>query len=210
MSYLNLRRSRTFASGLAATAVLLGAGVVTAHEKKHAGPLVLTIGWSDEPAFSGARNAVEIDVADAAGAPVVDAGASLAVEVSFGAERTTLPLAPAARQPGKYRAWIVPTRAGAYTFHVTGTVRLQALDITSTCSEQTFACVVDAADLQFPAKDPSPGQLADRLARTAPRADEAMARANGARWLSLAALAVSVVALSMALLRGRRRHAPGA
>lgn len=192
-----------------AIAVLLGIGVVSAHEKKTAGALVLTIGWGDEPAYSGIRNAVEIDVADATGVPVADPEASLAVDVSFGGERMTLPLAPAGRQPGKYRAWLVPTRAGVYAFHVTGNIRHQAVDVTSTCSEKTFACVLDSADVQFPTRDPSPGQLADRIARTAPRADAAVDSANGARRISFAALAVSVLALGVALLRGRRRHTAG-
>ena len=190
----------------AAVALFVGAGLVSAHEKKNAGALVLTIGWGDEPASSGVRNAIEIDVADAAGVPVADPDASLSVEVSFGREQRTLPLAPAARQPGKYRAWLVPTRAGVYAFHVSGTVRRQVVDVTSTCSDKTFACVIDHADLQFPAGDPSPGQLADRIARTAPRADAAVERANGARQLAGAALAVSIVALGVALRRGRRRQ----
>jgi hypothetical protein len=193
----------------AALAAFLAARMVSAHDKKTAGPLVLTIGWGDEPAFSGARNTIDLDVADAAGAPVADADASLAVDVSFGGERMTLPLAAVPRQAGKYRASLVPTRAGVYTFHVNGSIRRQTVDVTSTCSEKTFACVTDAAEIQFPSKDPSAGQLADRIARTGPRADEAVGRANGARRLSLAALAVSVAALGVALLRGRRRDTGG-
>jgi hypothetical protein len=191
-------------------ALLIGTGAVLAHEKKNAGSLVLTIGWSDEPAFSGARNAIEIDVADAAGKAVSDPDASLTVEVTFGSERTTVPLAAAAQEPGKYRAWLVPTRAGVYAFHVSGTIRRQAVNVTSTCSDTTFACVVDSATLQFPARDPSPGQLADRIARTAPRAEAAVGRAAGARLISFAALGVAVLALGVALLRGRRRGQTGA
>ncbi len=192
----------------AAIALLLCTGAVSAHEKKNAGSLALTIGWSDEPAFSGVRNAIEVDVADGAGKAVADPDASLAVEVTFGTDRTTLPLAPAAQDPGKYRAWLVPTRAGVYTFHVSGTIRRQAVDVTSTCSDTTFACVGDATAIQFPGGDPSPGQLADRIARTAPRADAAAGRADLARQISFAALAVSVLALSVVLVRGRRGQSP--
>jgi hypothetical protein len=191
--------------------LLLGTVALTAHEKKNAGALVLTIGWSDEPAFSGARNAIELDVADAAGKPVTDPEAALTVQVTFGTERTTLPLSPAAQQPGKYHAWLVPTRAGVYTFHVSGTVRRQPVDVTSTCSEKTFACVGDAAAIQFPGGDPSTGQLADRIARTAPRADAAAGRAESARRIAFAALALSllsVLSLSVVVLRGRRRQTP--
>lgn len=58
---------------LGVTAILLpGAGGVSAHEHKEIGALRLTIGWGDEPSYSGFKNAVEVDIADAAGAPVID------------------------------------------------------------------------------------------------------------------------------------------
>src|SRR5829696_1366057 len=91
------------------------------HEKTRSGSIDVTVGWGEEPAFSGARNFVEVDLADAHGAPVTDDTGSLAVELSFGGERVTRPLVPAER--GKFRAWLVPTRPGTYTFHVTGRLR---------------------------------------------------------------------------------------
>ena len=39
-------------------------------ERRTVGQLQLTIGWSDEPVFSGSRNAVELRVADLSGAAV--------------------------------------------------------------------------------------------------------------------------------------------
>ena len=190
--------------------ILMAASWAVAHETKAVGGMRLTVGWGDEPAFSGFRNFVEVDVADGAGHPVVDlGGGALSAEVSFGDEHIPLSLVPARGQPGKFRAWIVPTRPGTYSFHVTGTIKGQPIDMTSTCSDTTFACVADVSDIQFPVKDPSAGQLADRITRELPRAEGAMEAAAGARTLAFAALAGVVVALGAAIGFGMRKGSAG-
>ena len=183
---------------------------VSAHDRQVAGPYRLIIGWGDEPAFTGLKNAVEIDVSDAAGAPVTDLEGSLAVEVSFGDERTSLALARSPQQPGKFRAWLAPTRPGTYSFHITGRIKGQTIDNSSTCSATTFACVTDVSDLQFPAKDPSTAQLADRLSRSLPRAEGATDTAATARNVAFGALAVAVLALAVAITLGLRKSTKGA
>ncbi len=190
--------------------ILLGAATasLTAHDRKTSGPFQLTIGWGDEPAFSGSRNSVVVALADSGG-PLKDPAASLSVEIAFGSERITLPLEPAWGRPHEYRAWLVPTRAGTYTFRITGKVRGQAIDVTSTCAENTFHCVADASEIQFPVKDPSAGQLADRISRALPRAERAADTAVRAERLAIAALALSglgVVALIAIAVRKRRTH----
>ena len=120
-----------------------------------------------------------------------------------------LSLLPARGQPGKFRAWLVPTRPGTYTFHITGTAKGQPIDMTSTCSPETFACVADVSDIQFPVKDPSAGQLADRLSRELPRAEAAMETATGARTLAFAGLAGAVIALGAAIGFGVRKGSTG-
>jgi hypothetical protein len=112
--------------------------------------------------------------------------------------------------PGRFRASLVPTRAGTYAFHVTGTVKGQAVDVRSTCSESTFHCVSDASDLQFPAKDPSTGQLAESIGRALPRAERALDTAAGARRLALVAVAVAGLALVVAVVLGARKGRQGA
>jgi len=169
---------------------------VRAHEKIRIGTLQLTIGWSDEPAFAGFRNSVEVEVADASGSPVADLPNRLTVEVSFGDRRVMMPLLAAGRQPGTLRAGIIPTRVGTYAFRVTGRLKDQLIDVTSTCSEKTFPCVIDPADIQFPEKDPSAGQLADRIIQSQPRVEQAVDGAAEARLLSFASLAIAAVAVA--------------
>ena len=57
---------------------------------------------------------------------------------------------------------MVPTRPGAYTFHFTGTIRGDAIDETFKSSDTTFDDIKAASEVEFPAKDPSTGELAQR------------------------------------------------
>jgi hypothetical protein len=178
----------------------------TAHEKKVVGDVQLSIGWGSEPAFSGSRNSIDVDILDRAGKPLPAAGTSLSVQVSFGQQNVTLPVLPAGDHPGRYRAWLVPTRAGTYTFRIFGTLKGQAFETSSTCSPKTFDCVVDPADMQFPARDPSTAELADRFGRSLPRAERAIETATRAWWLAAAAMLLSacvLAALAANALRAR-------
>ena len=180
---------------LVATAWALALSPATAaHDRIAAGPVMLTVGWAEEPPLSGFKNAVEVDVSTAAGVPVSEVAGPPTVEVSFGDEAIVLPLLPAERQ-GSFQAVLVPTRPGVYTFHVMGTVKKRPINATSTCSEATFECVVDASDVQFPAKEPSSGQLADRIERALPRAERAVETADESRRLALAGAVFAVLAL---------------
>jgi hypothetical protein len=196
--------SQRFAVSVAAM-FALACAPLAAHDTASAGSIRIAIGWGEEPAFSGLRNAVEVDLTDAQGAPVQVLNGSLSAEVSFGDRRVTLALRPVPQAPGRFTAWLVPTRPGTYSFHITGTVNGQAIDVTSTCSETTFDCVADVADVQFPARDPSPGQLAERVNRTLPRAERAIETAGRARTAGYAALTIAALALVAAFAFNVRR-----
>ena len=203
-------RRRCSAAATCAIALLVAfAAAVSAHEKKTVGGLHLTIGWSEEPVFSGSRNAIEVRVSDAADAPLSDPDASLSVEVSFGDERITVPLLRT-REPATFRGWLQPNRPGTYTFHITGRAKGQTIDTTSTCSDKTFDCVADVSAIQFPAKDPSVGQLAERVDRALPREARASDLAAGTRTIALAALAVATLAFAAAVFVGLRQGPKGA
>jgi hypothetical protein len=179
----------------------------SAHVVETSGQFRVTMGWGVEPALSGAQNLVEVSVQDASGAPVRARAGDLSVEVSFGGSARTLPLAPD-EESGGYRAVLVPTRPGTYAFHVTGTLRGKPVDVRATCSERTFDCVQDAAAFQFPAREPSTGEVAQRADRETARATrDAQDSADDARTLALVAVVVAVLALVAAVvlgLRGRR------
>jgi hypothetical protein len=189
------RRERTLLAVVVAIAFALPAGAA-AHVEKRSGPFRVTMGWGEEPAYSGAPNFVEVTVADAAGTPVAVPPGALDAEVSFGqaAAVITLPLVLTGER-GRLRATMVPTRPGTYRFHVTGTVRGRPVDARATCSGATFDCVSSATAVQFPAKDPSNGELAERIERGLPRAERAADRADSGHTLAIAALVVAALAL---------------
>jgi hypothetical protein len=197
---------------LSLSAALLAVSVpLRAIDKQNVGTIQLTIGWGDESAFAGSRNSIDIGVADGTGSPVADPTNTLKVEVSFGERRLRLPLLPVERQPGMYRAWIVPSRAGSYAFHISGRLKGEAIDITSACSEKTFPCVTEPGDVQFPEKDQTSAQLAETVAHSQARVQQAIDDATEARLMSFVAMAISAAAVALSVLirslRSRRgRH----
>jgi hypothetical protein len=88
---------------------------------------------------------------------------------------------------------------------VSGTVAGHVVEARSTCSARTFDCVSDAAEIEFPVKDPSRAELARKLDRVVARAERASNDAAGARMLALVALIVAVVAAALLLLLRMRR-----
>jgi hypothetical protein len=193
---------------VAVSLVTLSMVTLGAHDRKNAGPLTVVLGWGTEPAFSGSLNSVVVSLSDRTG-PLTKAEGELAVEVSFGSERVTLALEPVLNRPHEFHAPLVPTRAGTYTFHITGRINKQPIDVTSTCADSTFHCVTDASAIQFPVKDPSVGQLAERIERALPRAADAAAAADQARVLAYAAIGLSgasLVFLVMTFVTSRRNR----
>jgi hypothetical protein len=176
----------------------------------------MTVGWADEPTYSGFKNAVQLILRDASGKPVTDLSDSLKVEVIFGTTKTEmLPVARAFGKtfgrPGDYRATIIPTRPGNYTFHFVGTIHDQKIDQSFTSSEKTFDPVSESTEIEFPAKDPSPGELAGRLERQGPRIEAAQAAARDAnsaasqsRLLALLGIALGAVGIVLTLVSRKR------
>ncbi len=190
---------------LAAVLALAGATPAAAHEEGAVGGFRLAVGWGEEPAYTGVMNSVQVTISEANGAaPVTDLGESLEVEVVKGSDRMTLPLQAnfgvgESRTAGDYRAWLTPTRPGTYTFRFFGSIRGQAVDESFTSSQTTFNEVEDVADIQFPAKDPSTGQLATRMEREFPRlytrTDAVEDRVDNARTLAMVGLGVGAMGL---------------
>jgi hypothetical protein len=173
-------RQARLARRWAALSVILavgGAAPALAHEQRASGGFDLVVGWGEEPAYTGVMNSVEVTVSEAgAGAPVTDLGDALQVEVSKGSDTITLPLEAVAPgvsgAAGTYRAWLIPTRPGTYTFRLTGSIRGQDVGESFTSSASTFDDVEHLARIQFPAQDPSTGQLATRIDREVPRLND--------------------------------------
>lgn len=209
-------------SRIASRCVLIAASVVgvlaastmpaTAHEHRTVGSIQMTVGWGDEPAFTGMKNTVQVILADKKGNPILDLIDTLKVEVRFGSQ-TSAPLdierafGRSFGRPGDYRAEIVPTRPGTYSFHFIGTVDDQKIDQTFTSSDKTFDNVQDATVIEFPAKDPSPADLNGLVQRLGPRVDEAGAAGARGTALGTIGLVAGIVGIIVGLGAMRRRRA---
>jgi hypothetical protein len=191
--------------------VLLPIGKAGAHEVREVGDLTFVVGWSNEPAYAGFGNEVQV-IVDRGDQPVEDG--ELEAEVIFGdpeAEtRTTVTLDPAFDTPNEYLGYIIPTRPGTYSFHVTGTVGGQDIDEVFTSGEETFDDVNNPSGAEFPEQDPTRGEIAEALDRLTARIEELRAEpADGgsdglALWVGIGAGVVALIALIAA---ARRRSA---
>jgi hypothetical protein len=218
-----LRRAAVAAAAL--TAVVVSAAPALAHEHRTIGAYAFTVGWKNEPTYSGFSNAVQLFLADAAGKPVTNLGDTLNVTPVFNGQKgETLPLHAAFGATygtqGEYDSALTPTRPGTYAFHFTGSIAGQNIDETFTSSEKTFSNVADAGGIQFPARDPSNGELAAKLTNLDPRiaslqAAQAQAASKASRATTLGVLGIvvgllGIVVAAVALKSGSRRRAePG-
>lgn len=159
--------------------------IAGAHERRQVGSYVMRVGWAEEPTFTGIKNAVQLLLSDASGKPFTDLPEDLKVVIIFGTQKMG-PLALEAAfgknfgRPGDFRAAVIPTRPGNYTFHFVGALNGHRIDQSFTSSDTTFDPVQEAAAIEFPAKDPSSGELAGRLDRVAARLESAQAAAQAA------------------------------
>lgn len=171
------------------------AAPAAAHETRSEGGVRAVVGWATEPAYVGYPNAVQLQLSNGT-TPITDLGADeLKVEVLFGDQKTAaLPLEPAFGNPGEYRAALMPTRPGNYSFHFFGTIKGQPYDQTFQSGEETFDAPKNPADVSFPAKDPTAGELAARVDQLS-RDDASTSPDNtGMIGIGLAVLALIVAA----------------
>ena len=215
-----------FAAASALTVLLLTAAPALAHEGRKLGDLETVVGWGTEPAYAGEVNSGQLLLVHH-GEPVVDLGDTLDVEVTFGDETEPLTLEPFFEvgefgTPGDYRAFLIPTEPGQYSFHFSGTIDGEEVDETFTSGPGTFDDVENPQAAQFPVEQPSTGELAERIDREVPRLtgsiEEAQAAANAAaddassaNTLGLIGIIVGAVGLIVAIVAlvwaGRRKTA---
>jgi hypothetical protein len=208
--------------GATGALVLAGAGPAWAHEERVVGKYHFAVGFGSEPAYTGQENSVQLLLKDLKDNPVSALGDTLRVEVAYGAtDKLSLSLVPFFEVgefgiPGDYRAWFFPTQSGNYTFLFTGSIKGQTVEESFTSSDTTFSPVRDPTGVQFPAKEPSIGELAARLSREVPRLQAQVAaarsaaehRADSARTVGFVGVAVGLVGIlvaAAALVAARRR-----
>ncbi|HEX3630323.1 MAG TPA: hypothetical protein VHW91_07625 [Candidatus Dormibacteraeota bacterium] len=194
------------APAAAIAAGLLVAVVVpaSAHEVRTVGAYQFTVGWLHEPAYADEQNAVQFLLSDTRGNPVTDLGDTLKVEIVYqGLKMPAQALVPTfdpdtglGRQ-GEYLASVIPTAPGNYTFHFTGSIKGQAVDQSFTSSDSTFDPVKEPTAVEFPAQDPTRGQISQKLNKLDPRLASVQTSAQNdaalARNLAIGAIVLGVL-----------------
>jgi hypothetical protein len=212
----NGRRTRGLRAVAVATVavgvLIVPAGTAQAHESREVGDLTLVVGWSNEPAYAGFGNEVQVVVSETQGERPVDDG-ELQAEVVFGdsGATTQVTLDPAFDSPNEYLGYIIPTRPGTYTFNVTGTVGGETIEETFTSGPDTFNDIQNPSDAEFPEQDPTRGEIAEALERLSGRVEELSASeepadegTDVALWVAIGAAVLALIAIGVA---ARRRSA---
>jgi hypothetical protein len=114
------------------TCLLLAVPPAAAHEQFTAGAYTLEVGWLYEPPMADQPNSVTVSIhqGNATGAAISD-GVQLVPTIQLGSDSKALPLEGSDENPGFFTASFVPTQAGSYTVHLTGTVKGAAIDHTT-------------------------------------------------------------------------------
>ena len=162
--------SRVLAA-IAATAVVVSSfavntNIALGHERRAVGPYTFVVGWINEPSYVGLLNSLDLTVTETNGGKAVEGlEKTLKADLTFGGSSQAQPLTLAARfgLPGKYSGYVVPTKVGDYTFHITGTVGTMNVDEKFESGPGRFGSIESTDALQYPAKVVSNSDLAARL-----------------------------------------------
>ena len=176
---------------------------VLAHGERPIGSLNFTVGWAEEPALVGQLNAVQLFL-ERDGQPVEGAEDSLDVTVTLGDETSDrMKLRTVFESPGEYRADLMPTVVGGYTFRFRGTIDDDEIDESFTSPKDGFDEVAGASDIAFPKRAPTTTELAERIVDVEDEADEVSSSVALTRTLSIVAIFVGALGLAAALRRSR-------
>ena len=110
---------------------LLLPGIASAHEQRDVGSYHFVVGFLNEPSIADQMNGLDLTITTTADKkPVEGAEKTLKAEVIVGGNAKVMPLPLTARfgMPGKYAAYFMPTAAGAYIFHISGTINGDTVD----------------------------------------------------------------------------------
>ncbi len=206
-------RTTSTAAAIACSLAIALAAVALAHVPFTVGTYSVALGWANEPTYVGQLNAVEAIVTDQNGDPVNDLQpGDLQVVVSAGGQTSDpLALEPAfdteegTGMRGDYRADLIPTLPGDYTFHLTGTIHGNAVDETAASGPDTFDSPQEPTAVEFPDQVPSVSELATRIqsvdSRSSSDSQTALYVGGG---LGIAGIVIGLIALFFAF-RVRRQ-----
>ena len=193
-----MKRSRCAALVMALGLLLLFAQVALAHERRTVGKYEFVVGFLGEPAYANQPNSIDLRISNTeTKKPVEGLEKTLKAEVMFGGK--TMPLTLTARfgTPGAYNGNLIPTKAGAYIFHITGDIEGQKVDEKFESGPGRFSNVEDTAPLQFPEKVSAPLEIA----ANAKSAQDTAASAQTVGFIGIGVGTIGVIVGALALMR---------
>jgi hypothetical protein len=115
---------------------LFAVGTALAHERIIVGDYAFVLGWLEEPAVVGLKNAALVEVTTAKDdQPVAGAEGTLMAQIVYGGKSKELLLRPLEGSPGTYVGDFIPTRRGTYTLKLGGTINGQAIEVSNAIEE---------------------------------------------------------------------------
>jgi hypothetical protein len=154
------------AVAVVASSFAINTNVALGHERRAVGPYTFVVGWINEPSYVNLLNSLDLTVTETNGGKAVEGlEKTLKADLTFGGSTTPQPLTLAARfgLPGKYSGYVMPTKVGDYTFHITGTVGTMNVDEKFESGPGRFGSIESTDSLQYPQKVVSNADLAARL-----------------------------------------------
>jgi hypothetical protein len=196
------RISRRVLTAVAVTILLLlVAAPALAHEERTVAGYDMEVGLIDEPVFVGDRSGLEFHVVKD-DQPVTGLESTLKATVSYNGATRDLPISARDDAPGWYESIFIPTAAGGYGFHLSGTIEGQAIDETFKSTPTGYGAVEEASGNQFPNQLPSLTELSDKATKGA----DAAGQVPLALGVGAAGVVIGLIGIGLALA-GRRKPA---
>src|SRR5256885_6777974 len=159
-------RAAVAAAAVVVSSFAVNTNIALGHERRTVGPYTFVVGWINEPSYVNLLNSLDLTVTETNGGKAVEGlEKTLKADVTYGGLTAAQPLVLAARfgLPGKYSGYILPTKVGDYTFHITGTVGTMTIDEKFESGPGRFGSIESTDPLQYPQKLVSNSDLAARL-----------------------------------------------
>lgn len=169
---------------------------VLAHERVEIGPYVVIVGWLNEPAIVGERNALFLEITENE-EPVVGVEATLDAELIYAGQTFRSNLNPSTI-PGQYTVEIFPTVRGQYSVRLFGAIGETEVDEIVEPEE-----VFSADRIQFPEPEPSIREL---QRETQQQINELRAQLRTAQFIAYLSVGLGLIGAGLAVWGIRRKQ----
>ena len=169
---------------------------ILAHERVEIGPYVVIVGWVNEPAIVGERNALFLEITESE-EPVVGVEATLDAELIYAGRAFRSNLNPST-VPGQYTVEIFPTVRGQYSVRLFGAIgETEVEEIVE--PEEVFS----ADRIQFPEPEPS---IRDLQRDTEQKLNELSAQLQMAQLIAFLGVGIGLIGTVLAVWDIRRKQ----